>query len=54
MTVPWEVMVISSDLENRQELVHILQRARCRSDQRIEHSRVAFSIEKQPHWARIL
>jgi DNA-binding NtrC family response regulator len=26
MTVPWEVMVISSDLENRQELVHILQR----------------------------
>jgi DNA-binding NtrC family response regulator len=25
MTVPWEVMVISSDLENRRELVHILQ-----------------------------
>jgi DNA-binding NtrC family response regulator len=25
MTVPWEVMVISSDLENRQDLVHILQ-----------------------------
>ena len=25
MTVPWEVMVISSDLEHRQELVHILQ-----------------------------
>src|SRR5580698_4399280 len=25
MTVPWEVMVISSDLEDRQELVHILQ-----------------------------
>ena len=25
MTVPWEVMVISSDLENRQELVHLLQ-----------------------------
>jgi DNA-binding NtrC family response regulator len=25
MTVPWEVMVISSDLENRQELVHILR-----------------------------
>jgi DNA-binding NtrC family response regulator len=25
MTVPWEVMVISSDLETRQELVHILR-----------------------------